>query len=95
MPVCIVEEVPPLQETVTLTEGDVLLIYSDGIPEAGNLLEQEFGESRLLGVIDKGLRLGASQLCGAILDSVKDFSHGCHQADDLTVVAAKFTAEGR
>jgi len=87
-------EVPVLQETIGVSPGDLLLIYSDGIPEACNLREEEFGEARLSRLIRERGHLPASELCGAILDDVKDYSRGRHQGDDLTVVAAKFLREG-
>ena len=64
------------------------------ITEAGNSSQAEFSESRLLKVVQENRHLGASQLCAAVLDDVKHFSRGCNQTDDLTVVVAKFLAEG-
>ena len=93
-PAGIAPEVPVLQETIGVSPGDLLLIYSDGIPEACNQHEEEFGEARLSRLIRERGRLPASELCGAVLDNVKDYSRGCHQGDDLTVVAAKFLREG-
>jgi sigma-B regulation protein RsbU (phosphoserine phosphatase) len=93
-PAGIAPEVPILQETISVAPGDLLLIYSDGIPEACNPREEEFGEARLSRLVRGSRYLPAAELCAAILDSVKDFSRGVHQADDLTVVAAKFFREG-
>jgi len=93
-PAGIAPEVPVLQETIGVSPGDLLLIYSDGIPEACNQREEEFGEARLSRLIRERGHLPASELFGAILDNVKDYSRGCHQGDDLTVVAAKFLREG-
>jgi sigma-B regulation protein RsbU (phosphoserine phosphatase) len=90
MPAGISPEVPALQQTVRTAPGDLLVIYSDGVPEATATHEEEFGERRLLHVVQQNRSLAASELCLAILDSVKHFGQGGHAADDLTVVAAKF-----
>jgi serine phosphatase RsbU (regulator of sigma subunit) len=93
MPAGIAPEVPPLQQTIQMSPDDLLLIYSDGLPEACNVRQDEFGERRLIRATQDYLHLPAARLCEQILDSVKDFSRDCHQADDLTVVAAKFIGE--
>jgi len=90
MPAGIAPEVPDLQKTIQMAPGDLLLIYSDGIPEACNVRQDEFGERRLIQSIQDCFHLPAARLCEQVLDSVKNFSRECHQADDLTVVAAKF-----
>ena len=74
------------QQTIRLDTGDRLLIMSDGILEACNQAGEEFGESRLLDLGRGSRQLPASLVCSHILDNVKEFSFGCPQADDLTVV---------
>jgi serine phosphatase RsbU (regulator of sigma subunit) len=93
MPAGIAPDVQPLQETIRLRPGDLVLIHSDGIPEARDSNDEEFGESRLVNVLRGSRHLSASQLCGTILDAVEDFSRGGSQADDLTVLAARFVGE--
>lgn len=88
MPAGIAAEVPPLQETIRLAPGDLLLVHSDGISEASDQCGEEFGESRLLNVMQGSRLLSASLLCERILDDVKEFTRGGRQADDLTVLAA-------
>jgi sigma-B regulation protein RsbU (phosphoserine phosphatase) len=90
MPAGMSPDVPPLQQTTRVAPGDLLLIYSDGIPEASAIHEEEFGERRLIKAVHQNRDLAAPELCRAILDGVKNFGQGGHPADDLTVVAAKF-----
>jgi sigma-B regulation protein RsbU (phosphoserine phosphatase) len=89
LPAGILPEVPLLQESIQLTPGDLLLVYSDGVTEACNGGGEEFGEARLLEILKAARRHSIEPFCGAILDAVKDFTDGAHQADDLTVLTLK------
>jgi len=93
-PAGVTAEMPALQETIRLTPGDLLLAYSDGLTEACNLDGEEFGETRLLEVANSEKHRAAGPLCGAILEAVKRFSSGRHQADDLTVLAMRSVPQG-
>lgn len=73
----------------TLAPGDVLVLYSDGIPEANDELGNFFGEERLIACIRENAGLGASELMSAIVDAVGRHEHGAARADDLTIVIVK------
>jgi phosphoserine phosphatase RsbU/P len=70
-----------------LFPGDVLTIYTDGITEASNREEEEFGEERLISLMRMSKGLDASALLKQIMKSVEEFSPG-EQADDLTTIVA-------
>ena len=92
-PAGVLPEIPAVQQTLQLNAGDQLLIVSDGIPEACNRGGEEFGEFRLAHLLRNFRGLDALQLCKAVLEEVKEFSRGCPQGDDRTVVALTVTAE--
>ncbi len=71
-----------------LRPGDTLLLYTDGIVEAGDPLGRMFGEQRLLEAV---LRYpgGAQSLPLALLREVRSFEGGRPQADDITCVALR------
>jgi serine phosphatase RsbU (regulator of sigma subunit) len=73
---------------VQLEPGDVLTIYTDGITEAANHVEEEFGEERLLQVLQANKNLPASALMQKVLASVQKFSPG-EQGDDLTLIVGR------
>jgi len=77
------------QETVQLQPGDILLLFSDGITEAMNTKEQEFGEERLLPLISSLTDLPAASLSDAILDRIADYVGTAPQHDDSTLVVIK------
>ena len=74
-------------EECELSPGDILVIYTDGISEAGPNDQEEYGEKRLVAAIQGQPPQTASQVLQAILSEVQQFSQG-HQADDMTLIVA-------
>jgi serine phosphatase RsbU (regulator of sigma subunit) len=68
-----------------LASGDRLVLYTDGLTEAMNSDQQEFGERRLLELCSSNIALSASELLAAIRKDVVSFSNGIFQ-DDFTLV---------
>jgi serine phosphatase RsbU (regulator of sigma subunit) len=85
----ILEDFPYEEETVSIGPGDVLVIYSDGITEAANPAEVQFGEERLARVIQDHRQEGAASLMECIITEVNAFAAGRAQADDMTLVVVK------
>jgi sigma-B regulation protein RsbU (phosphoserine phosphatase) len=80
---------PPYDEgTVTLREGDILVIFTDGIVEQSRG-EEFYGEERMIDVMRANRDLGAGQLKKRIIDSVLEFSKDGSNEDDLTLVVIK------
>ncbi|HUK88671.1 MAG TPA: SpoIIE family protein phosphatase [Terriglobales bacterium] len=77
-----------------LAPGDVLAIYTDGIVEAMNAGQEEFGEAALLRVLRENPRLDAASLLAAVVAAVQRFSAG-EQSDDLTLLVGRARQEPR
>lgn len=73
---------------VQLAPGDVLAIYTDGITEAANAAAEEFGEERLLRLLQASRNLTPAQLLEKVLAGVQQFSPG-EQGDDLTLIVGR------
>jgi len=73
---------------IELGVGDTLLLYSDGVTEAGIEGVEEFGEDRLAHAIRVNQWQPAEALVQAIVDDVADFSAGS-RSDDVTVVGLR------
>lgn len=80
-----------LSETV-MASGDILVLYTDGVTEAMDDSQEEFGEARLIDFICENGGLSARLLAEAIASEVVSFGRG-KQYDDITIVVAKTTAE--
>ncbi|MCI0693552.1 SpoIIE family protein phosphatase [candidate division KSB1 bacterium] len=80
---------PFQEEAIALNPGDVLLIYSDGITEAVNAGNEDFGESRLITLVQQNLALPAGALIEKIIAAVTAFAGNVPQRDDITLVVVK------
>jgi sigma-B regulation protein RsbU (phosphoserine phosphatase) len=78
------------QAEVTLSDGDTLVLYTDGVTEARNVAEEEFGEERLEAAVRR-CGGGAEQTLCEVLRVVDEFASGAPQHDDITILVAKVT----
>jgi sigma-B regulation protein RsbU (phosphoserine phosphatase) len=85
----IVEDVAYPEGTLTFEPGDLLLLYSDGITEAMNAQNEEYGEQRLTETAGKYRDLSAHLLLNKIIESVRQFAGKAPQADDMTMIVLK------
>jgi sigma-B regulation protein RsbU (phosphoserine phosphatase) len=72
-----------------LNPGDVLVLYSDGVTEAVDPLDQDFGEERLSNLVGQLRDRPAAEIVEAVHKAVFDFAQGAPQFDDITVVVAR------
>jgi sigma-B regulation protein RsbU (phosphoserine phosphatase) len=77
------------ESRVVMEHGDVLVLYSDGVTEAANPADEEFGEERLAALVEGMRDQPADDIVNAIHLAVTDFSEGAPPADDITVVVAR------
>jgi steroid delta-isomerase-like uncharacterized protein len=79
------------QETVLLAPGESLLAYSDGVTEAQNPDGEEFGEEQLISCVRANANLAPNDLLECLLETVRQFSTGVVQSDDITLLALRFS----
>jgi putative ABC transport system permease protein len=77
------------EATVELSPGDVLLVFSDGVPEAHNPEHEEFGEERLQQLLRQTARFPADEISARISAEMKNWIHDAEQYDDLTFIVMK------
>jgi phosphoserine phosphatase RsbU/P len=70
----------------TLERGDWLAIFTDGVVEAENTQQQEYGEARLLGMLHSGVMTTPGVLLNSILVDLDRFAGNAPQHDDVTCV---------
>ena len=74
---------------LAIESGDILVLYTDGVTEAENRAEEEFGMERLRRVIRENAVLSATEIMQAVLRASADFSREVGFSDDVTIVLAK------
>jgi sigma-B regulation protein RsbU (phosphoserine phosphatase) len=74
---------------VELKFGDVLLAYSDGVVEASNYTDQEFGLEHLEAQLRRARSGSADSVLFSVLGAVQDFAGACPQADDMSLVVVR------
>jgi sigma-B regulation protein RsbU (phosphoserine phosphatase) len=73
-----------------LQPGDVLAFYTDGVIEAANEKNEEYGRERLAAAVSAGRKLPAAELQAALLADVRAFRGSDKFADDLTLMVVKY-----
>ena len=85
----IMEDFPYEQETVPLENGDVVLVFSDGVTEAMNGAGEQLGEGPIEAVLRKHGRENPDAVKEALVAAVREHAGGAPQADDITIVVLK------
>ena len=73
----------------TLDEGDVLLLYTDGVVEATDPSGEMLGEERLAEMLREAAGGTASEVLEAVFGAVDEFSNQSPKSDDVTAVVIK------
>lgn len=77
------------EERRTLAKGDLLALYSDGITEAVNGLDEEFGMERLEALLSRRRDEPVADVSRHVFEAVNEFTRGVAQYDDQTVLVAR------
>jgi len=82
----LLENFPFQQGRASFAVGDVLVAYTDGISEAMNSSDEEWGEDRMTGTLRNCLDSSAQQILQRVFSSADEFVSGAKQHDDMTLV---------
>ena len=77
------------EATVELCPGDVLLAFTDGVPEAHNPEDEEFGEERVQQLLRQTAHLPADEISARLSAEMKNWIRDAEQYDDLTFIVMK------
>jgi predicted ATPase/serine phosphatase RsbU (regulator of sigma subunit) len=90
-PIAMVEELAEFVTTarIELNPGDVVVLYTDGITEAFNLDQQEYGLERLIEVVQQNCHKSASEIQQAVIADVKGYIGQQKVYDDITLLVLK------
>ena len=90
MPVGLFEIAPYSSDTLQMKPGDTMVLYSDGVTEAHNVAGEEFGEARMIEVMQRCNDESAPVVLEQLIDAVKTFARGAEQYDDVTALVVRY-----
>jgi len=82
----LLETFPYQQAALTITPGDILVAFTDGISEAMNAADEEWGEAPLIQTIRNCAGLSPSETIAQVMRAADTFVAGAKQHDDMTLV---------
>ena len=92
LPLGILAEAKYESASVTLAPGDWLIIFTDGLVEAENARQDEYGEDRLLTLINASASTAPTEMLNRMMSEVDLFVGNTPQHDDVTCLLIKATA---
>ncbi|MCR4654866.1 MAG: SpoIIE family protein phosphatase [Lachnospiraceae bacterium] len=95
----VIEGLTYKEETLELREGDILFLYTDGVTEATDIDENQYGEERLLDLLSFGDNFpepaGENGIAEVVCETVKAdldrFVKGAEQYDDITMLCIRYS----
>jgi sigma-B regulation protein RsbU (phosphoserine phosphatase) len=76
-------------QEIVLAPGESFFLYTDGVTEALDPDQAEYGEERLAARLSACVALDAEGMVRAVLDDVKTFARGADPSDDITCLCLK------
>jgi phosphoserine phosphatase RsbU/P len=79
-----------LAREISLAPDDCLVLFTDGITEAMNIQNEQYGEVRLEQTVRKWRELPPSKLVNLIIDAAREFAGEAPQSDDMTCLSVVY-----
>ncbi len=90
MPMGVLATLPGLEpQVIAMEPGDIFALITDGILEAENESEEDFGVDRTLQIICDNHDKSMEELVSILVDETRSFVGDCPQADDMTILLLK------
>ena len=77
------------EDTLKLEKGDTLLLFTDGVTEAIDKDEKDYGDERLRKLLSQSTKLSCQEIVDKVKADVKAFVGEAEQSDDITLLALK------
>jgi phosphoserine phosphatase RsbU/P len=87
----LLESFPYEQATLSIDPGDLFVAFTDGISEAMNSHDEEWGEQKLIDTVTRCTRLSPQETISRIMQAADEFVAGARQHDDMTLVVLRAT----
>ena len=84
------EDIPYTNREFSLSPGECLFVYTDGIPEAVNASEKFFGEERLTAALNESKASDPEEIIRRVGRAVTRFTEQTPQFDDITMLCYRY-----
>ena len=88
----IIPELELEEHTIQLQANDRLILFSDGLPDAFNMAEEQYSNERLVQAVQRGGHLSAADLVRHLADEVARWQQAAPAFDDLTLLVLEVSA---
>lgn len=92
LPLAAMPGIRPKEYEIQLEPGDRMYVYTDGVPEAINEQTEQYGDERMLKVLNRDKDLPMEQILPDVRKDISDFAGNAEQFDDITMLG--FTYKG-
>jgi serine phosphatase RsbU (regulator of sigma subunit) len=93
IPLGLMENIEIDQQSVVLSPGTTLLMYTDGMLDCRNANGEPFGLERIKQTLSGLVDLNAQRVCDLLLETLKNYQDGAKQDDDVALVAVHVAKE--
>jgi len=80
---------PYPEKTVRFAQGDVLFLYTDGLPEGKNVSDEQFGKKRVRKIVEATVSEGPDAVIEKLMKEFMEFNAGKDLDDDVTLAVAR------
>lgn len=78
-------------QSMTISKGTTLFLYTDGVTESENICKEQFGEGRLAGFLNSNRSQNPLSLITGVYDLIGKHSEGAEQSDDITIMCFRYS----
>lgn len=89
LPLALYADRSPAMARVTLNHSDTLVLFTDGVTEAMNSSQEEFGETALIETLASSRDRPVTEIISRIFSTVDSFAQRAEQTDDITCIAIR------
>ncbi|MCD6291918.1 MAG: SpoIIE family protein phosphatase [Deltaproteobacteria bacterium] len=86
----VMEDLSFSNRRITLTPGEALFVFTDGVTEAMNNRDELFGETRLENILAPIVQHTTAKIADQVMNKIDNFSSGIPQTDDITMLVIRY-----
>lgn len=95
LPLGLVEDDDIPEHEVRLHPGDRIFVYTDGVTDAADRTDEQFGTGRMLEALNVNKDISAEDTVKSVMDAIEDFALGVDQVDDITMLSFYYNGPGK